>query len=78
LESVAVQRLDQRAFLVGRLADDGTGSDPRRGATFWFPVEDVIMLTVYADLRTAQAAYAARQAQAPADDPKQPKRRFWG
>src|SRR5262245_42074471 len=78
LENVSVQRLDQRPFLVGWLADDGTGSDPRSGATFWFPVDEVIMLTVYADLRTAQAAYAARQAQAASNPPKQPKRRFWG
>jgi hypothetical protein len=77
LEDVSVQRLDQRAFLVGRLADIGKGGDPRIGATFWFPVDEVISLTVFADVRTAQAAYAATPKQATHDDPKNPKRRFW-
>ena len=77
LENVSVQRLDQRPFLVGQLADDGTSRDPRIGATFWFPVDEVVLLTVYADLRTAQAAYAARNVQAAENEPEKPKWRFW-
>jgi hypothetical protein len=37
LENVRVRCLGPRAFLVGQLADDGTGRDPRVGATFWVP-----------------------------------------
>jgi hypothetical protein len=77
LENASLERLDQRAFIVGRLADDGKGSDPRIGATFWFPVDEIIMLTVYADLRTAQAAYAASNAPTGENTPKEQKWRFW-
>ena len=70
LENVCVRRLDQRAFLVGQVADVGKESDPRIGATFWFPVDDVLMLTVYADVHAARAAYAAREKQTIGNSPK--------
>jgi hypothetical protein len=70
LENVCVRLLGQRAFLVGQLADDGKSSDPRTGAMFWFPVDDVIMLTVYPDLQAARAAYAAF-------DKRKQRWRFW-
>ena len=74
LENVCVRHLGGRAFLVGQLADDGKAGDPRAGATFWFPVDEVLMLTVYPDVHTARAAYAAREKQ-PAED--SPKRSGW-
>ncbi len=60
LEDVCVRHLGGRAFLVGRMADDGQAQDPRAGATFWFPVDDELMLTVYPDVPAARAAYAAK------------------
>jgi hypothetical protein len=77
LENVCLRWLGERAFLVGQLADDGTGSDPRLGATFWFPIDEVVMLTVYADLRAARAAYADRNRQTAGNGPKKPRWRFW-
>ena len=77
LENVCVRQLGQRDFLVGQLADDGKGSDPRVGATFWFPVDEVLMLTEYADVQSARAAYAAREKQTAGTGPNKPKWRFW-
>src|SRR5262249_40551053 len=74
LVNVSIRRLDQRAFVVGELADDGTGWDNRAGATFWFPLDDVIMLTEYADARTAYAAYKALQEKVAAEASSQGKR----
>ena len=76
MEDVRVQLLGTRAFLVGRLADDGKGPDPRAGATFWFPVDDVLMLTVFPDVPAARAAYVAREKQAAEGVPK-PSRWPW-
>ncbi len=61
LERVGIRQLGARAFLVGQMADEGKSPDPRAGATFWFPVDDVLMLTVYSDVQAARVAYAARQ-----------------
>jgi hypothetical protein len=64
LEDVRVQCLYDRPFIVGKFADNGKDEpDPRSGAMFWFPVHDILMLTVYPDLQTARAAYAAREKQ---------------
>ena len=76
LENVRLQQLGSRAFLVGQTADDGRAPDPRAGATFWCPVDDILMLTVYADLRAARAAYAARDQQ-PAEAGPKPSRWPW-
>jgi hypothetical protein len=73
LENVGIQQLGTRAFLVGILADYGNGPDLRAGATFWFPVDDVLMLTVYPDLQAARVAYAARERLAAENGPKQPR-----
>lgn len=64
LEDARVQCLYDRPFIVGKIADYGKGErDARAGATFWFPVHDILMLTVYPDLQSARAAYAARDKQ---------------
>jgi len=63
LEKVSIQQLGARTFVVGQMADDGKAPDPRAGATFWFPVDDVLMLTVYPDVQAARTAYAAREKQ---------------
>jgi len=76
LEGVHIQHLGARAFLVGKLADEGRGPDPRAGATFWFAVDDVLMLTVYPDVQSARAAFAAQGKQAIQDGPK-PSRWQW-
>lgn len=62
LENACVRSLNDRSFIVGRLADQGTdNSDPRVGLTFWFALDDVVMITEFPDLRAAQAALAARE-----------------
>jgi hypothetical protein len=76
LENVDVRQLGDRTFLVGEIADDGHGPDPRAGAAFWFPVEDVLMLTVYPDVQAARLAFAAR-AEPPADAGPKPSRWPW-
>jgi len=76
MEKVRIQQLGARTFLVGQMADDGKTPDPRAGATFWFPVDDVLMLTVYSDLQAARTAYAARE-QHPADTGHKPSRWPW-
>jgi hypothetical protein len=75
-ENVCLRKLDQRAFLVGQLADDGQ-NDPRVGATFWFPLDDVLMLTEYADVQAARTAYAAREKENAAERPRKPRWQFW-
>lgn len=74
-----------RGFIAGELADNGTYQDSRIGATLWFPLDDVLVLTVFPDLAVARAAYEARRqskdAQGAAEDDggrKPGKRRFWG
>jgi hypothetical protein len=76
LEGVRIRQLGARTFLVGQMADDGKSPDPRAGATFWLPVDDVLMLTVYPDVQAARAAYAAREAQ-PAEAGPKPSRWPW-
>jgi hypothetical protein len=71
LERVGIRQLGARTFLVGHLTDDGKSPDPRAGATFWFPVDDVLMLTVYPDVQTAREAYAAREKPPTETGPKQ-------
>ena len=77
LENVCVRQLGQRTFLVGQLADNGTGTDPRVGATFWFPVDEVLMLTEFADVQAARDAYAAREKSPDSDGPKKTGWRLW-
>jgi hypothetical protein len=77
LENVSIRRLGQREFLVGRLADDGKQQDPRIGATFWFPVDEVVMLTEYANVQDARAAFAAKEKERVSDGPKKSGWRFW-
>lgn len=77
LENVRVQRLDKRAFLVGELVDDGIGSDPRIGATFWFAVDEVLMLTVFEDVHAARVAFAARKSREDEQGSQKQKWRFW-
>lgn len=74
LEEITIKTLGTRSFLVGRMADDGKGSDPRTGMTFWFPVDDVLMLTVFPDVQSARTAYAARDA---AQDAKGGSKSSW-
>ena len=67
-QNVRVEQLGGRAFLVGELAPRSTGTpDPRVGRTFWFPVDEVMMITEYPDVATAERVYAAREKSADAD-----------
>jgi len=61
LENVRVQRLGQRDFLVGRVTEDELGDDWRAGATYWFPVDDILMLIVFETLEAARKAYGSRK-----------------
>jgi len=60
LEKVRVEQLGGRTFLVGQLSDYGKSMpDPRIGRTFWFAIDEVVMLTEYPDAQSARAAFAA-------------------
>jgi hypothetical protein len=60
LEGVQVKRLGGRAFLVGQYAGrKGDMNLPEM--TYWLPVDDVLVLTVYNNLEDAQKAYEARE-----------------
>ena len=63
-------------LLVGQLADDGS-KDPRIGTTFWFPADEVLMLTEYADVQAALKAYAARDKSLDSRIHKKQRWRFW-
>jgi hypothetical protein len=71
LWKVGIRQLGTRTFLVGQVADDDKNPDPRAVGTYWFPIDDVVMLTVYPDVRAARAAYAAWGKQPAETDPKQ-------
>lgn len=58
LENPRIQSLGNRAFVVGQLADQGTGGDVRIGMTFWFPIEDVLMITEFPNMHKAREYYA--------------------
>jgi hypothetical protein len=62
LENARLQKLGERSFIVGQLADDGITNDPRVGLTYWFPVDDVVMLMEFRDIKQARAYYVAREA----------------
>jgi hypothetical protein len=57
LENVRVRRLGERTFVVGELVDLGRG-DSRVGCTFWFAVDDVLMLTEFPDVEAAKKHFA--------------------
>ncbi len=61
LENARIQKLGERSFIVGQLSGDGVQSDPRVGLTYWFPVEDVLMLMEFRNFSQARAYYAARE-----------------
>jgi hypothetical protein len=70
LENVRLRQLGDRTFLVGQMADDGKGADPRNGLPLWIAFDDVMGMIVYPDVQTARAAYAAWDRQVAADGPK--------
>jgi hypothetical protein len=57
LEDVYLRRLGNQEFIVGKLADDGSDSDSQVGLTFWFAMNEVVMLTEYPDLERARNYY---------------------
>jgi hypothetical protein len=59
LEGVRIHSLGERSYIVGEVPDDGT-NDLRTGLTYWFPIDDVIMITEFRDLKQALAYYAER------------------
>lgn len=64
LEMVRIESLGERSFIVGQVPDDGTG-DLRIGLTFWFAVDDVLMITEFQDMKQAKAYFAERARQMP-------------
>jgi hypothetical protein len=60
LEGVQVKRLGGRAFLVGRYAAR-PGDHDYPEMTYWFPVDEVLVLTVYNSLEDARKAYEAKE-----------------
>jgi hypothetical protein len=73
-ENVEVRRLGDRHFVVGTLADEGTAdADPRTGYTFWFPIEDIILLTEFPSLEAVRKYYAGLGGKRKAK--KKPKKR---
>jgi hypothetical protein len=59
LEGVRIQSLGGRHFIVGEVPDDGS-NDTRTGLTYWFAVDDVLMITEFRDMKQARAYYAER------------------
>jgi hypothetical protein len=57
LENVRVRRLGDRTFIVGELVDTGR-PDSRVGCTFWFAVDDLLMLTEFPDVEAAKRHFA--------------------
>lgn len=60
LEGVQVKRLGGRAFLVGRYAAR-TQPAPFPEMTYWFPVDEVLVLTVFNNLEDARKAFEAKE-----------------
>jgi hypothetical protein len=57
LEDVAIRQLGDRYFITGRLVgrtEDDT--DERVGLTFWFALEEVVMLTEYPSVAAVREA----------------------
>jgi hypothetical protein len=60
LENASIRQLGDRLFISGTLADIGDDkADPRAGTTFWFPLDDVLMLNEFPTLEAARATYRA-------------------
>jgi len=79
LENPTVRRIGDRAFIVGTLANHPDGiNDERVGLEYWFPVDDVYMLTTYASLDAAREAYRkyTERKRAAAEPPK--RKGFFG
>jgi hypothetical protein len=78
---VKMRKLGDRYFIVGTLAKyDENDSDERNGLTFWFPVDDVLMITEYPSLAIAKEAYARHQERKKQSEPNNsqpPKRGFF-
>jgi len=55
LENATVRRIGDRSFIVGKLAPRGDGSDDERvGLEYWFPMDNVYLLTTYPSLEVAR------------------------
>jgi hypothetical protein len=80
LEGVSLRELNGRSFIVGRLAPQRAGDeDPRTGQTFWFPLDDILMITEYPNLQAARDAHKARKERKSADaaaEQKKPRKWF--
>lgn len=59
LENVHIRSLGGRSFILGQVPDDGT-NDVRTGLTYWFALDDVLMITEFRDMRQARAYYVER------------------
>jgi hypothetical protein len=62
LEGAHVRQLGSRTFVVGREAFPEDGPNPHTPLTYWFPVENILMLVVYPDLEAALAGSRQRSA----------------
>lgn len=62
LENVHIQSVGGRSFIVGQVPEDGT-NDLRTGLTYWFAIDDVLVITEFRDLKQARAYYAERDKQ---------------
>jgi hypothetical protein len=59
LQNARVKDIGGRQFIVGELITMQKGDatrDPREGLTFWFPIDQVYMLTQYPDYESARRA----------------------
>jgi hypothetical protein len=61
LENAHISHLGDRAFIVGRIAKRSQDDkDPRVGLTYWFPVDEVLMITEFPDLDAIRRYYDER------------------
>jgi hypothetical protein len=75
LENPIVRHIGDRSFIVGTLAAHPDGIDDERvGLEYWFPVDEVYMLTTYPNLAAAHDAYRKYRERTKVTAPK-PKRK---
>jgi hypothetical protein len=78
LEDATIRQLGDRYFIVGPLADRGDGTDDERiGCTFWFALDEVVMLTEFSSVAKAREAHNKRAARKQQEQGGQSKRRGW-
>jgi hypothetical protein len=79
LEYATVRHIGDHSFIVGKLAARGDGTDDERvGLEYWFPVDDVYMLTTYPNLDAARETHRKYDERKRAETPEPKRKRLFG